>query len=218
MSGRDITGLVVSFLAVGFIVLASMLLRRIGVPRDLTRKVSHVGIGTWCLPTILLFDHAWAAVLLPAIFIIGNAVIHITGLIPALQDEDRSNLGTIWFPLSFTVLLFAYWSPAHRGAAVAGLLTMAWGDAAASIVGRRWGRRRYRVGRITKSLEGSLALVVFTIPALIVAGLVQEGGGLPAVLIPLLALAAALIEAPCVRGLDNLILPVSVALLFHWLS
>jgi dolichol kinase len=74
------------------------------------------------------------------------------------------------------------------------------------------------VGRITKSVEGSVALVALTIPALIVAGMLQDGEGLSAALVLVVAVAAAPIEARCVRGLDNLILPVAVALLFHWLS
>lgn len=218
MTQRDLIGLAISAAAVGSFVVASIVLRRWGVPQDLTRKVSHVGIGTWCIPTLFLFDNAWAAVLLPAIFVLGNMVLHVTGWIPALQDEDRTNLGTVWFPLSFAALLYAFWAPDQRGAAVAGLLTMAWGDAAASIVGRRLGRHVYRIGGAKKSLEGSLALVVATIPALLVAGLVQHGGGLSPAWVPALAVIAAFIEAPCARGLDNLILPVAVAALFALLT
>jgi phytol kinase len=218
LTQRDLLGLLISAVAVGAFVVASIALRRGGVPQDLTRKVSHVGIGTWCLPTIFLFDTAWAAVLLPAIFIFGNLALHVTGWIPALQDEDRTNLGTVWFPLSFAALLYVFWAPDQRGAAVAGLLTMAWGDAAASIVGRRLGRRKYRIVGVTKSLEGSFALVVATIPALLVAGMVQQGGGLSPLWIPAVAVIAALIEAPCARGLDNLILPVAIAVLFALLT
>ncbi|MBU1700064.1 MAG: phosphatidate cytidylyltransferase [Candidatus Eisenbacteria bacterium] len=218
MTGRDLWGVVISLAAISAIVALSEILRRMGASRDLTRKSVHIGIGSWCVPTLYLFDHVGAAILLPGLFVLANIAIHISGRFPSLQDEDRSNLGTIWFPLTFTLLLWIFWNPAHRGAAVAGLLTMAWGDAAASIVGRRWGRHRYPIWGGQKSWEGSLALIIATLPALMVAGRVQEGEGLPALLLLPVAVAAAILEAPCTRGLDNLILPGGIAVLFYFLT
>jgi dolichol kinase len=217
ISTRDLWGWVISLGVIGSVILLSEILRRRGTARDVTRKIVHVGIGTWCVPTLYLFDHREAAVLLPAVFVVVNAWIHVTGRFPSLQDEDRSNLGTIWFPLSFTVLLYVFWSPATRGAAVAGLLVMAWADAAASLVGRRWGRHPYRIGRATKSLEGSAALALAVVPALAVADAVGSVG-LPTLGYLLLPLAAVALEAPCARGLDNLLLPGGVALLYRLLA
>jgi dolichol kinase len=215
---RDWLGLWISLAVIGAVVATSEVLRARGVASDLTRKVVHVGIGTWSIPTLFLFDHALAAIILPGLFVLVNLLIHVTGLLPALQDEDRSNLGTIWFPLSYALLLWIFWEPSERGAAAAGLLAMAWGDASASIVGRRWGRHRYTIGGTRKSLEGSGALVLATAAALVVAGWCQTGGGLSAGWIAAVSLAAAAIEAPCGRGLDNLLLPGGVAALFHLLS
>lgn len=60
----------------------------------------------------------------------------------------------------------------------AGIMAMAWGDAAASIFGRRMGGPRYRVaGGATKSLGGSLACALFAFLGIMVAALVLAAAG-----------------------------------------
>ena len=82
------------------------------------------------------------------------------------MDAARSEgLGTVWFMVTL-----------HRAAglvlerragpylAAAAMMALTWGDAAAALVGRAWGRHRYRIGGQTRSLEGSAALAVATLP------------------------------------------------------
>jgi CDP-diglyceride synthetase len=93
------------------------------------------------------------------------------------------------------------------GPAVAAVLVAGVGDAAAAVVGKRWGRLRYPGG---KSVEGSL---VFFLVVLAIGRVLLPDAGIA----PLLALAAVLtlVEAPALTVDDNLYLPPAAAAGFH---
>lgn len=209
----------VSFLWIAAVIGAGELARRLGgYSPDLTRKIIHVGVGFWALPTALWFDSPWWAALCPATFIVLNTISYRYRLMAVIEEDGRGSPGTIYFPLVFAGLILLLWPLGARAASVAGLYAMGFGDAAASVVGRRWGRHSFRLGSATKSLEGSAAMFVvsFAAIALGTAALGAERG----VWIPSLgsALAGTLAEAPAGRGLDNLTVPLTAALVYWGLS
>jgi dolichol kinase len=95
----------------------------------------------------------------------------------------------------------------------AAILVMCWGDAAAAIVGRRWGKTHYLVLDHQRSLEGSAAMFCASTIAVLASfyafGAPVDSGVFIAALIT--ALAATLIDAVCPWGLDNLLVPATVA-------
>ena len=76
------------------------------------RKIIHVGVGSWIVPTIFLFDHAWAAALPPAVFILLNLASRRLGLVKAMEEEAGDNRGTVLFPLAFVILILLLWNQA----------------------------------------------------------------------------------------------------------
>jgi phytol kinase len=89
---------------------------------------------------------------------------------------------------------------------------MAWGDAAASIVGRNFGTHFFHFFRERKSFEGSIAMLVTSYLALLLVMTVWGHPGLDIVEMAITAFVVALfgtfLEAVSVRGLDNIIVPV----------
>ena len=64
---NDIWGIVLSIVYVLIVVGVAEGLRRSGrVSFDLSRKIIHVGIGSWILPTVLIFHSRLAAAAPPA--------------------------------------------------------------------------------------------------------------------------------------------------------
>jgi len=212
----DAGALVLSFVLVpGIVGLAEALRRGRLVSFDISRKIIHVAVGSWILPTVLLFDSRWAAAAPPAVFVLVNLLSLRGKWTRAMDAEAGSNLGTVLFPLSFVLLILTLWEqPGGRAAICAGLLALAWGDAAAALIGLRWGRHRYRVGAGWRSLEGSVAMLLFSALAIWTAGAVV-GPSWPPVVLLAGALVATLLEAGGRRGLDNLLVPVGTAL-FLW--
>ncbi|TPW07966.1 MAG: phosphatidate cytidylyltransferase [bacterium] len=231
---NDLLWLILSYVAVGLIIgIATWAGTGGGRSPEITRKIIHIGVGTWIIPTTLFFDSPWMAIIPPASFVLINLLSYRFHLVKAMEDGDR-NPGTIYFPLAFVILILLFWpggiwadqaagipERAARLPALAGILVLAWGDAAAAIIGRAVGRHRYRAFGATRSYEGSLAFVVFGTLAIVVSRLLvaEPPAGGSAVLTPLIpysllrVLPATLLEAVTPFGLDNLVVPMAVALM-----
>jgi phytol kinase len=211
---RDGIALGLSFAYVLLVVALAEGLRRSGrVSFDVSRKIIHAGIGTWVVPTVMLFHSPWVAAVPPAVFVLLNFLSYRYRWTRAMDAEGGDNVGTILFPLAFALLLPTFWRAEMGRAAIAGgLLTLAWGDAAAALVGVRWGRHRYKVGSGWRSLEGSTAMLVFSCVAATAAGLVVGPHPFPFWLVLSGAVVATLLEAGSLRGSDNLIVPIGTTL------
>jgi dolichol kinase len=142
----------------------------------------------------------------------------LTGLAGITEEGHR--LGLLFYSLSYTVLALIF--AARPYVIAAGILPMAYGDAAASIVGERYGRRGFRVFA-RKSLEGSAAMFLASFLSLLI-GLAFFSGfysfSIYAETFAVFAVAAmaTLVECISPMGLDNLFVPVLSALTFLTLS
>ena len=249
---NDLIALIASYLYVIVVIGTATFLRTRGtVSPEISRKIIHIGVGTWILPTVLLFRNPWLAMVPPATFIVVNLLSWRYRLVPAMEEGDR-NPGTIYFPVAFVLLILLFWPgtlpgstggggdapaidpafPFSRFAVPAGIMAMAWGDAAASLVGRRYGRTRFKVpGKERKSIEGSAAFVLFALAGILLSAIVllmaagpdrnppglslgealAVAGRFQIVHIVIAVLAGAVAEALTPEGLDNLSVPLVVA-------
>jgi phytol kinase len=221
----DYTALLVSYAYVFGIIALGEILRRLGRrPPEFTRKFIHIGVGMWVLGTVLLFETWPFAIIPPATFVLINAFSYWRGTFQAMESEDRGNLGTIYFPISFGALIYVFWS--QPVLLVASLMPMTWGDAMAAIIGQRYGHYFYRKGKRRRSLEGSIAMLFWswltTFLALFLMPLVLGQpllGWLTALLHSgVVALACTLTEALSPWGIDNLTVPAVAALVLNWLN
>lgn len=195
-------------------------LRQRRVPHALTRKLVHGVAGLSPLYVTLVATHRWAGLLPYALTLMLNAAIWRRGWLRSITSEQDTP-GIVYFPLSQLVLLAWLWQPSratdHLPAAHAALLTLALGDAAAALVGQRYGRHPYTLLGSRRSLEGSGTMLVVSWLAITLTLLAHgarpyEGvrAGLGA------ALVATLTEAGSPKGLDNLTVPLVVALLLRF--
>jgi len=215
----------VAFLAsLGYVVLvlaiAEGVRARLQLPGDFTRKFVHIAIGTWAWPTFHIFQSVWWAMALPALFIGINFASYKLKFFAAIEESDTGNLGTILFPLSFVILLGAFWNAEPRAPAIIGLWVLAWGDAFAAIIGRRYGRLKYRVFGEERSLEGSFAMYVFGFLATLTVLCLE----LPAqplmdrvIVATVVAVGCTLLEAIALRGTDNVLIPLGGAAIAFYL-
>ena len=184
---------------------------------ETSRKLMHVAMGLLALTYPWVFDSVWPVVMLSTIYL---ALLLLTDhaeplrrcVTPVMRRVDRPSLGEYYFPVT-TAALFAL----ARGDALlycTPLLLLTVCDAAAAVVGTRFGRRRYRIGASEKSLEGSAA---FFASACVVVALALSTSRTDYI-VPIaltIALSATFVEAACSRGLDNLFVPLGAFMLLR---
>jgi len=155
----------------GVILASSRIEGFLNVSRRTSRKFLHVMIGN--LPFVIpFFTLAFFPVLVAAPFVVVTLLASSVGPFKVfgrrLKDladitEEGHRMGLVFYSVSYTALAFLFGSKPYVVAA--GILPMAYGDAAASIVGEKFGRLRYRLAA-RKSLEGSAAMFMFSFVSL----------------------------------------------------
>jgi phytol kinase len=214
--GQDWLALLISYIYVFAVIGVGEGLRKWrGYSTEFTRKLIHVGVGMWSLGTVLLFEHWYFAIIPPLSFVLLNYISYRHELFKSVELGEKGNLGTVYFPISFSIILCLFWS--RPNLLVASLMPMTWGDALAAILGRRYGQRKYSVLGSTRSVEGSLAMFFFSWLSTFLALLFLPPLAWQASLLHSLALAvfATLVEALSPWHIDNLTVPLlSAALLY----
>lgn len=204
----------------GLIGLAELLRRRRGLSSDFTRKVIHIGVGmlSWALP--FLFNEPWLFLIGCLSFAVLTLLDWHFGFFEAMASSNRSNLGTVYFPLVAAVIVYLFWD--YPPLMVAALMPMTWGDGLAPVIGKKFGHHHYHIHGTTRTIEGSLGFFAAALIATWLALWVMPG--LPT-LTPMQALFPALIvsvlttlvEAVSIWGLDNITVTATAAIiLFLW--
>jgi phytol kinase len=204
----NLVGLIIAFSYIfAMIGLAEGLRRWRGYGSGFTRKVIHIGVGmlSWLVP--LLFDSPWPFVFACFVFVVINFLDYKYGFMAAMASSDRSNLGTVYFPIAAAVVALLFWQepPLMVGA----LMPLTWGDGLASVIGQAYGRTSYVVFGHRRTLQGSAGFFImgglFTWLALWITSGTPDLAPLEAILPAVVVMAATtLTEAVSPWGLDNL--------------
>jgi phytol kinase len=134
--------------------------------------------------------------------------------------EEGHHFGLILYAFSYTLLALFFASKPYVIAA--GILPMAYGDAAASAVGERYGKRKYRF-LADKTLEGSAAMffasfLSFTLSLAFFSLLYPFSFFSQIFVAAAVAAVATLIEGFSPMGFDNITVPILSALAFLLLN
>ncbi|MBN2874565.1 MAG: hypothetical protein JXM71_05675, partial [Spirochaetales bacterium] len=159
----NILGLLVSYAMVfSFIGGATLLLKKGLLQPYATRKIVHIGVAHWWLLYIAFIDSPAIGVIGPLSFIVINWISYKAHLFKAMEDpEPTRNLGTIYFPVSLLVLVgLAAFGVVERWEAGIGVMVLGWGDGLAAIVGKRFGKTPFSIFGQTKTIPGTIALIL----------------------------------------------------------
>lgn len=213
--------------AAAVLVGAGTLKRRLGMRTAYTRKIFHIGIFATATAVQLvagtrllcLFGVATSLAIFAALWCgAGNLAYEAM----ARESDAPHRTWYVFVPYFATFLGGVGANILFGKAAIVGYLVTGLGDAIGEPVGARFGKHRYhppgRARTFTRSLEGSLAvLLVSTLAA--VAGLAAIGvEGMPALAGTALFIgaAAAAVEAVSPHGWDNLPMQLLPSLLAAW--
>lgn len=208
----------------GIIVLVS---RYVPQSRPYIRKAYHL-MATFSVLVLLHVFETWyaAAASAAAFYTFAFILISIAQRIPALNRLSVARGGRlsevpvqiIYFQLTVVALTTLYWGsigPIGKVAVAAGFSSLGVGDAAAELVGKRFGRHRYRRGLFdpNKSWEGSIAMIVASYVVILSILLTVTTALVSFLAAPVLAILAGVAEAFSRKGSDTVLVPVTVAAL-----
>ncbi|MDQ3994133.1 MAG: hypothetical protein M3265_05010 [Actinomycetota bacterium] len=183
---------------------------------EIPRKLAHVGAGgIACCAPLLVTTH-WAMLFLTGSFALILLTARRLGLLGSLHG--RGGAGDVVYPAG----VYAAFVLAGGDALLFQLsvLVLALADPAAALVGRRFGRVRYRLAGVTRSLEGSLgfAATAFAVTVLALTASGRLGAAAALLCASAVAVIVASLEAASPPGLDNLAVPVGTLLVVSaWL-
>ncbi|MGZ6071815.1 MAG: hypothetical protein ACXWK8_11405, partial [Myxococcaceae bacterium] len=149
-------------------------------------------------------------VLLLAVPLLARRVAAAGKLERAVSGEGEAWSGLVLYAFSAAVFTAVGLLGNAPIPAAAALLALALGDGLGGLVGRLWGRHRFRVPWAkTKSIEGSAVVALFAALGTAMAGLLH-GVPLTAGRVLGAGVAAALAEAIAPRATDNVLVPLAV--------
>jgi len=204
----------------GVVGLAELLSSQLHWSAEASRKIVHVTVGVLMFWARFLLASPLPAIALAVIFIGLNILALMRGGFQGMHATTRFSLGTVFYPLSFLILVIVYW---YRDPAILliSFLILALGDPLAAQVGETIRNPvNYTWWKDTKSLQGSAALGVL---AALLTGFglyfLRTMDGLPMPSLQVLALTSLAVgvisviaEAISWAGSDNLTLPLFSAL------
>ena len=180
-------------------------------PNELSRKFVHITVGSFV--AFWPFFLSWNQILLlSGAFLVVVIISKYLHIFRAIHSVQRPTWGEIFFAIAVGAVALITQS---KGVYAAALLQMSLADGLAAIVGLRFGKsNRYKVFGSTKSVAGTAAFFIVSVGLLVGYSLVS-GTNIPLVYIAILAATAGLIENIGAFGLDNVFVPVIIAMVLN---
>jgi len=180
---------------------------------EASRKFVHITVGSFVALWPLLLT--WTQIeFLSIAFVIAVVVSRQFGLFKAIHSVQRPTWGELYFGAAVGLVAIITHQPAIYAAA---LLHMSLADGLAAVAGHKYGHNStYRIFGAKKSRMGTLTFLVVSLTILALFS-IQQGVGLSIWLSPI-AVGATLLENIAVRGLDNIAIPLYIALLLNVVS
>jgi len=186
---------------------------------EISRKVLHIMVGNiaFILP---IFETDWIMA-----FIAAGPFIPLTFLMspytPIKSIKGRTSaaghgMGLVYYSITWTILAYVFFE--DMVVIAIGILAMSYGDGFASIIGTRFGKRKYNVFGDQKSYVGSLSMLIFTFITMIVALYYYEIAITNYFIVVLLFISfvVSVIEGITPKGLDNLTVPFTAVALYWY--
>ena len=232
MLGGDALGLIMVYTYVGAI--AALAARwRFLRERSLQRKFIHVMVGNialfwWVFDTRYVMALLAAAPFIPLLLLLSRkagegdgSTAGPKGSVLTTASHEGHQLGLVYYAISWTLL--AFFAFEDLVVASVGIVCMAYGDGMGGLIGKAFGRRKVRGN---KTLEGTLAVFLFSALGIFFIinyyNLLFSLGlyGTRTIALPVSALVAvalgayaAIVELYTPGEYDNLVIPLSTALI-----
>ncbi len=194
-----------------------------GFPQDVSRKIVHVAAGSWVIFWPLFCAKDLSYVLNIAVAVLWTILFIVKGLTASSEDYavktmtrsgDPKELlrGPLFFTLVMEVLGVFFFM---NYAAVVTMAILGWGDGLAPLIGKYYGRRKYKLLGREKTIEGSLGMFLFGFLGSLILVFVVQPIGMPQSIESLIlsiliaCLIGTIVEAISPADIDNILIPIA---------
>lgn len=207
---NNLVGVIVSAIYIVAVVVASKFMSKFG--EEASRKFIHVLLSNVWIIYMLFIDSLVPACILPIAFVIINTLSYKFKLIKSMEREENDGFGTIYYAVSMLVVSIIAYVAGDPRVGATGILIMGYGDGFAAIIGKKIKSKKYKIGKTTKSIAGSLTMFIIS---LFISFIVLKMIGVKYLIFDSLGIAvvATILEAISIKGFDNITVPVITTIL-----
>ncbi len=198
-----------------FLLLSEFINRKSKLGLEISRKIFHLTAGTTCLVMILVFEENLPIIIIGSLFAITLPVSILLNLF-SIQSKARG-WGTVTFAIAFVILALLFWD--RKDIFISAMAVLTYGDAFAAIVGKLWGKRKYKIADGYKTMEGSVTFFLISFVSIAATLFLFNSAEIAQVLwiAAMGALFATLVEATSTSNFDNATIPIGTATVLHLL-
>ena len=218
MLNGDISGVLLVYIYVVILLIATEKL--LEKWPETSRKVLHIMVGNIAFLLPIFITAEVMAFVAAGPFILFTFLMSPYTPIKSIRGRTSAaghGMGLVYYAITWTILAYVFFD--NMVVIAIAILAMSYGDGFASIIGIRFGKKKYNVCGDEKSYIGSFAMFVFTFITMIIAVLYYGVDISKYLLLVLLIISfvAAVVEGITPKGLDNLTVPFSAVLIYWYL-
>ena len=218
MIQSDIAGVLLVYIYVAILLITTEKL--LDKYPEFSRKFLHIMTGNIAFLLPIFVTKQVMAFLAAGPFILFTFLMSPYTPIKSIRGKTSAaghGMGLVYYAITWTILAYIFFD--NMVIIAIGILAMSYGDGFASIIGIKYGKKKYNVFGDEKSYVGSTAMFIFTFITTIVAVIyynIEITNYLILVLL-FISFIAAIVEGLTPKGLDNLSVPFVAAFLYWFI-
>jgi dolichol kinase len=216
MIQNDFAGLALVYIYVAILLIISEKL--LTKHPTFSRKFLHIMTGNIAFLLPIFQTREIMAFLAAGPFIIFTLLMSPYSPIKSIKGKTSSaghGMGLVYYAITWTILAYVFFD--NKIVIAIGILAMSYGDGFASLIGSKYGKKKYDVYGDKKSYIGSISMFIFSIILFIVALIFYDLGINLEVffILIIISLVSTIAEMITPRGLDNLSVPFIASIYFY---
>ena len=176
---------------------------------ELNRKIVHVFMGLLISSSALMFSSNLLPTIIGLSFIVVNLISLKINAFPGINSQERESYGTIYFPLSYSLIVLFFWEESNF--VMTSLLILSISDPIAGYMGEKLGSsREFKIWYDKKTFHGTLTFFLLTIIILSLSIFYLEEYNLvqSILFILIISIFTTVSEIMSIKGSDNLSIPL----------
>jgi dolichol kinase len=185
----------------------------------LSRKILHIMVGNVAFLLPIFETKEIMAFVAAGPFILFTFLMSSHTPIKSIRGKTSTaghSMGLVYYSITWTILAYIFFD--NMVIIAIGILAMSYGDGFASLIGSKFGIKKYNLFGDEKSYIGSISMFIFTFIMALIAVIYYniELSFYIMLILGLISFIGTIVEGITPKGLDNLFVPFIVVILYWY--